>query len=115
MKRPLCRTRHTLVTAAQNRDPASAGLQSARNFFDDRRLARSANGQIADADDEATERAFAKDAVPIKKEPQLHNALVDKRETMENAAQKRRAHAVAALENDVDRELFEIFKPGHAK
>ena len=79
-------------------------------FFHDRRFAGSANGQVADADDEATERAFAKNPVPIKKEPQLHDALVDKRETVEQSAQKRRAHAVAAFEDDVDRKLLEIFK-----
>ena len=58
---------HALVTAAQDGDAASAGLQSAREFLHDRCLAGAADGQVADADDETAQRAFAQDAFAIER------------------------------------------------
>ena len=52
-------TRDALVTAAENRHSPSSGLQSASKLLNNRRLTRSAHREIADADHETPERAFA--------------------------------------------------------
>ena len=101
--------RDAFVAAAENGDAPPAGPQGAREFFHDRRLPGAADGQIADADDETAERALAKNAMPVKKQPKLHEPLVDERERIEKRAEKRGANAMAALEDNVDRELLEIF------
>ena len=56
----------TLVTAAQNGDSATTRLQGAGDLFYDGRFARSADSQIADADDQTTKRALTENAFPIK-------------------------------------------------
>ena len=44
-------------------------------------------------------------------EAQLNEALINKRERVEQTTQESGANAVTAFKNDVDRNLFEIFKP----
>ena len=100
------RLRDALVTAREDGDATTAGLQRARELFNDRRLPRPAHGQIANADDETTESAFAENSFSIKIEPQLHDALEDERERMENSAQNTGAKSVATFEDNVDRELL---------
>src|SRR5205823_3421110 len=71
---PLARARHTLVTTTQNRDPAAAALQSASKLLYNRRLARAADGQVADADDKTAERPFANHALRLHTRGGLHGA-----------------------------------------
>ena len=52
---------------------------------------------------------FAENALPIKKEAELHEPLVDEGERVEQRPEQRGAHAVTPFENDVDGELLEIF------
>ena len=101
--------RHAFVAAAENCDPPAARSQGSRKFFDDRRLAGAADGEIADADDETAEGALAQNAMPIKKKAQLHEPLVDEGEHVEQRPQERGPDAMPAFEDDVDRELLEIF------
>ena len=98
--------RHALVTAAQDRNPTPANLQRTREFFDNRSFTRSADGEISDANDEATKRALAKNAFAIQIESELNDSLVDKREPVKNAAQNRRAKSTTPAENNVDSELL---------
>src|SRR5207248_1023381 len=56
----------TLVAAAENRDAASACLQSARKFFNDWSFSRPADGEISDADHEAAKLMRAKNSFSIK-------------------------------------------------
>jgi hypothetical protein len=51
---------------------------------------------------EPSERAFAEDSLPIEIKPYLHQAVVNERKSVKNAAQHRRSNAVTALENHVD-------------
>ena len=85
-------------------------MQSAREFFDDRRLARTADRQVPDADDQTTESALAEKAFPVEIKPDLNEAFVNKRKRVKNSAQNTRAKAMAPLEDDVDSELLQIFK-----
>jgi hypothetical protein len=105
-----CRFRLTFVTAAQDGNATSADLQRASEFFDDWSLAGSPNGQVANADDEATQRALPKNSFPIQLESELDDSLVDERERVKNSAQKRSAKSAATAKDDVDAELLEIFK-----
>src|SRR5260370_10334450 len=107
---PVSSTWHALVTAAQDRDLAATRLQSARELFDDRRLARAADRQVPDADDQTTKRALAEKAFPVEIKPELNETFVNKRERVKNSAQDTCAKAMAPLENDVDSELIQIFK-----
>ncbi len=47
--------------------------------------------------------------MPVKEEPELDDALVDDREDMEQPAEERGAHAMAPIEDHIDRELLETF------
>ena len=100
------RLRNAFVTARENGNTTTAGLQRARKLFNDRRLPRPAHGEIANADDETTESAFAENSFSIKIEPQLHDALEDERERMQDSAQDTGAKSVTTFEDNVDRELL---------
>ena len=102
-------TRHALVAATENRDPPAAGPQGPRELFDDRRLAGAADGEIANADDETPEGALAENAVAIKKKAKLHEPFVNEGEPVKQRPEQRRPHAMTPFQNDVDRELLEIF------
>src|SRR5215210_1977957 len=86
-------------------------LQSARKLFHHRGLPGTADGGIADRDDPARRMMFAQKPMPVEPEPRLHAADEKPAQAVENPAQREGAFAVAALENDVDRELFEGFEP----
>src|SRR5450432_1712156 len=105
----MTRLRNTLISAAENSHATPAGLQGAREFFHDWRLACSADGKISDTDHETTERALPQDTLSVQEEAQLHNALIDKRERIKDRAENARAEALSAFENHVDRELLQIF------
>jgi len=72
------------------------------NFLNNRRLARAADCKIADADDEAAERAFAEDSLSIEIKPHLHQAVVNERKRVKNPRSTDARNAVPALENHVD-------------
>src|SRR5262249_34802061 len=74
---PVSLARDALVTAAENRHSPTAGMQSARKLFNDRRLTRPADGQIANADHQTAERAFAENSFAIEVKPQLHDPVVN--------------------------------------
>jgi hypothetical protein len=81
-------------------------LERAREFFDDRRLARAADRQVPDADNETTERTLAEKAFPVEIKAELNETFVNKRERVKNSAQNTRTKAMAPLEDDVDSELL---------
>ena len=84
---PASLARDALVTAAKNRYSPSSGLQSAGKLLNNRRLTRSADREIADADHETSERAFAENSFAVKIKPELHYPVVDERERVKDAAQ----------------------------
>ena len=49
--------------------------------------------------------------LPVKKQAKLHEARVDEREHVKQATQDYCASTLSPLQDDVDGELFEIFKP----
>jgi hypothetical protein len=77
-----------------------------REFFHDRRLTRSADRKISDADDKATKRALAKNSFPVQVEPELDDPFVDKREGIKKSAQNPSAKAAATAKDNVDPELL---------
>ena len=81
-------------------------MQSAREFFDDRRLACAADRQVPDADDETTERTLAEKAFPVEIKPELNETFVNKRKGVKNSAQNTCAKAMAPLEDNVNSELL---------
>ncbi len=97
---------NTFVTAAEDGDAATTGLQRAGELFDDGRFARSADSQIADADDQTTESALAENTFPIKIEAQLHDALEEQREQIKNASQNAGTKSVTTFEDNVNGELL---------
>ena len=105
----LGRQRHALVTTAENRDLSAAIAEGARKLLDHGSLARPADGQVSDADYQTAECALSKNAVPVKKEPEQNRSLVTKRHEVKKSAQDSGARALAPTENDVDRELLEVF------
>jgi hypothetical protein len=100
-----------LVASAEDRDAPAVILQGARELFHDRRLARAADGEIADRDDEAGRMMLAEKAMPEEPEPRLHTAAKEPAQPVQKPAEGEGALAVATLENDVDRKLFKRFEP----
>ena len=105
-----CRLRHAFVTAAQDGDAPTAGLQRPREFFHHRRFTRSADREIPDANNKAAERALAENSFPIQIKPELNDALVKEGQEVKNSAQNGLAKPTATPEHDVDSELLQIFK-----
>src|SRR5436190_7925330 len=103
---PTAFARNTFVAAAQDRNPATTGLERPGKFFDDRGLSRAADRQVPDADNQTTERALAENAFAVEIKPELNETFVNKRKSIENPAQNTGAKAVSPLEDDVDPELF---------
>src|SRR6266550_5665535 len=103
---PASLARDALVTAAENRHSPSAGLQSAGKLLNNRRLTRSADREIADADHETSERAFAENSFAIKIKSELHYSVVAERERVKNTAQDRSANAMTPFEDDINPEFF---------
>src|SRR6266404_8339578 len=101
---------YAFVAAAQDRDLAASRLQRAREFFNDWGLARAADSQIPNADDQTTESALSEKTFPVEIKPELNETFINKRERVENSAQNTRTEAVAALEHDVNPKLLQILK-----
>ena len=100
-----------LVTAAQYGHAPTARLQSAGEAFHHGRFASAADGEVADADDEAPDVVLAENAPAKKKDSRLDQREVDEREAVKQPAQHRGALAVTARKDDIDCKLLEIFKP----
>ena len=67
---------HAFVTATQNCDPTPTCLQGTSKFFHNRCFAGATHSQVADADDETSKRALAKDSFPVEIKAQLHEPVV---------------------------------------
>jgi hypothetical protein len=102
---------YAFVTPGQDGNAPATRLQGTRKFFDDRSLSCAANREVADADDQAAERSLAENSFPVKVKAKLNQAFINERQRVENSAQNRSASALTTPENDVDAELFQIFKP----
>jgi hypothetical protein len=84
-------------------------LERTRELFDHRRLARSANSHVADADNQTAERSLPKNSLSIQIEPQLNDARIKKRQRKEEPSENGRPKSATPTKNDVDPELFQIF------
>jgi hypothetical protein len=102
----LRRFRLTLVTAAEDSDPAAADLQRASKFFDHRSFSGTADREVTNADDETTECALTENAFPIQIKPELDDAFVEKGKRVKHSAQDRGAKSATATEDNVDAELL---------
>ena len=107
-------TGRAFIAPAQNRHAPSPHLQSAREFFNNRRFTGATNRKISDADNEAAERPFPEYPLAIKQQAQLHNPFEEKRQGEKKTAQERGANAVTTIEDNVDRKRLEIVaRPAH--
>src|SRR4029450_9300852 len=77
----------TFLTSAQTFPSPASRRQSAGQLPNNRRLTRSADSKITDADHETSERAFAENSLAIEIKPELHQPVVDKRERVKDPAQ----------------------------
>ena len=91
---------------ATRRPPAR---KARANLFHNRCFAGPADGEIPDADDETTQRAFAQGCGGDKETDEAGRALVDEGKRVKQPAEQSGPRAVTPLQNDVDRELLEIF------
>ena len=99
------------VAARQDGNTATGLLEGAGKFFDNRRLAGAADGEVADADDLTTERVVAEDAVAPEEVAELDDLSVDFREDTEDAAGDARSEIAASFKDDVEHVLLDIFRP----
>jgi hypothetical protein len=98
------------VAAAKDGDAAPGLLQGAGEFFDDGSFAGATDGEIADADDQGTNRVTAEDGVVIKAGAKAHDAGVDSGEEKKEGLEEGGAAASGAVEDDVGGELLEGFE-----
>ena len=98
------------VAAAEDGDPATGFLEGAGEFFDHGCLARAADGEIADADNEGADGVTAEDGVVIKAGAGAHDAGVDGGEEKKEGLEERGAAAGGAVEDDVRGELLQWFQ-----
>jgi hypothetical protein len=98
------------VAAAEDGDPATGFLEGAGEFFDHGCLARAADGEIADADNEGADGVTAEDGLVIKAGAGAHDAGVDGGEEKKEGLEERGAAAGGAVEDDVRGELLEGFE-----
>lgn len=69
-----------LIAATENGDATASFLKGAGEFFDDRGFAGTADGEVADADDEGADGVTAEDGVVIEAGAEAHDAGVDRGE-----------------------------------
>ena len=86
-------------------------LQGSRKFLHHRSLARPADREIADGDNETTRAALAKEPIAVKPEADLDDLAKQTAQCEEEPTQQKRAFPYRRSSNDVDRKLFEVFKP----
>ena len=101
-----------LVSAAQNRDAPAVILQSAREFFHDRRFAGAADRQIADGDDLYPQGGVAENADVVKEAAGLDEDLENFRERQQRNPQHGGPLAAALFKDDFEDEGFNRFGPG---
>lgn len=98
------------VSAAEDRDTASAILQFTGEHFGDGGFAGAADGKVADAGYGATDFLWAKNARAVEGEACLHGALVGVGEEAEEELEGIGASAFLAFEDDIHRVTFESFE-----
>ena len=76
-------------------------MQFPGQHFRDRRLARSAHGQVADADHGAAQFLRSEKAAAVESEPELHRLFVNFGQAAENELQSVGSSALTTLEDDV--------------
>jgi hypothetical protein len=96
-----------LIAAAEDGDAATGLLQGAGEFFNDGGFTGSTDGEVANADDEGTDRVTADDGVVIKAGAEAHDAGVNRGEKQEERLKEGGAASGRAVENDVGGELLE--------
>ena len=101
------RFRDGLVAATENGDAATGFLERAGEFFNDGGFTGSTDGEVANADDEGTDRVTADDGVVIKAGAEAHDAGVNRGEKQEERLKEGGAASGRAVENDVGGELLE--------
>src|SRR5436309_13839694 len=74
---PTAFARNTFVAEAQDRNPATTGLERPGKFFEDRGLSRAADRQVPDADKQNTERALAENAFEVEIKSEWKQTLVN--------------------------------------
>jgi hypothetical protein len=99
------------VAAAQDGDGTSVVLECAGEFFDYGRFAGTADGEVADGNDEAPRGMFAEETFAVEPDPALDDAAEQPGQAEQESAEERGAFAVPAFQDDGDGELLEIFKP----
>jgi hypothetical protein len=104
------RFRNGFVTSAEDGDTATGLLERAGELFDDRGLAGAADGEVADADHEGTDRVTAEDGVVIKAGAEAHDAGVDRGEQKEEGLEEGGAASGRPVEDDVGGELLQRFQ-----
>ena len=105
-----------LVAAAEDGDAPAAVAQRPRKFLDHWRLARAAHSQVADNDNEATQRLIVKDALPVKPEPRLRDPAEQPGQRLQERPVNGRPRARAPPVDEIDRVEFEgvdlLLQPG---
>src|SRR5581483_920422 len=106
------RRRFGAITAGKDGDGAALALEFAGEFFDDGRLARAAEGDVADGDDLDAEGVVAHEAHLDAKAVKAQAELVNFGEDEEKIANERGGLAAALLKNDFEERRFDGFEPG---
>ena len=105
------RRRLRAIAAREDRHGAALVLQFAREFFHDRRLARAADGQVADRDHLHAERGVAQDAHVVEKPPHLHRHCKNFREQKKAKPHHSRFLVAPLLGDDFQDERLDVFRP----
>ena len=98
------------ITAAEDGDAATGFLERAGEFFDHGGLAGTADGEVADADDEGADRVTAEDGIMIEAGAEPHDAGVDGGEEKKKGLQEGGSPSSRTVEDDVGGELLEGFE-----
>ena len=95
------------VTAAEDGDAATGFLEGAGEFFDDGGFAGTADGKVADADDEGAHGVTAEDGVVIEAGAEAHDARIDGGKKEKKRLEQGGPATGGPVEDDVGGELLE--------
>jgi hypothetical protein len=101
---------HAFVTATEDGDATSVLGKDTGEEFDDWGFAGAADGEVADADDGATDRVTFQPAVVIEVPAPAHDLGVEAGKDPSDGAEEAGAKAFAFFEDDLNGELFELFE-----
>src|ERR1700733_6141544 len=99
------------VTARENRDFAPGVAEFAGEFFDDRRFARTPDGEVADRDDLDAKSFVAQKTEVVKPAAQLDGDHENFRAAEKKSARELCAEIITLLEDDFEEESFKTFEP----